>query len=107
MLYFALSLREMTLSGGNTVAFLYAELKWEWTSYDYSNFATADSLLALVGIIMLSLVGMKVFKLRDTTVVVLSSVSYVAGSLFWPFALVGWLTYVGECYCPRCFYLHF
>ena len=96
MLYLALILRILAMSGDGTVTFLYSQLKWGWTPYDFSYYITADNLIGLTGIGILSFIGMKVLKLQDTTVVVVGSASYVVGSFLYPFAQVGWIAYLGE-----------
>jgi hypothetical protein len=93
----------MTTAGFGTVSFLYTRLLFHWTTSNYSEFATADGLISVLGISLLSFAGLNALKLRDTTAGVVATSSLVAGSLTWAFALHGWMIYLGE---TRNLYLH-
>ncbi len=96
LVYSALTLRLFCLYGGNTVWFLYTRLKFEYDSEEFTDLYTTDSLIGVAGVGFLSIVGMKLLNLRDTTLGVLGALSYTAGAIIYGVAYAGWMAYLGN-----------
>jgi hypothetical protein len=76
--------------------FLYTRLKFGWTSEEFTELYITDSLISVSGLCFLSIVGIKLLGLRDTTLGIVGSLSYIAGALVYGFVYAGWMAYLGN-----------
>ncbi|GAB0092924.1 proton-coupled folate transporter [Sergentomyia squamirostris] len=75
--------------------YLYTQLKFNWNTETYSNFKTFQSsayvIMMLTGIPLMS----KVFGWPDTVIVMIGATAHATARLFFGFAEVPWVLYVG------------
>lgn len=75
--------------------YLYTQLKFNWTTEIYSNFKTYQSgAFVLVMLIAVPIMN-KVFKWKDTTIVILGACAHSLGRVFFGLATGTWMMYLG------------
>lgn len=75
--------------------FLFAQNKLSWTTEIYSYFRTFESASYVFGILVAVPIFSKVFKWKDTVIVVIGAWGNIIGRLFFAFAGTAALMYVG------------
>ena len=79
-----------------TINYLYTRLKFGWTEYEFTAYtSTAIVVGTLTNVSLIPLFSI-VFKLRDTTIGAIATLSGVAQNIVLAFASKWWMMYVGE-----------
>ena len=79
-----------------TISYLYTRLKFAWTEYEFTAYvSTAIVVGTLTNISLIPLLSI-VFKLRDTTIGAIATLSGTAQNIVIAFATKWWMMYIGE-----------
>lgn len=77
------------------MTYLYTQYKFKWNTEDFSNFKTVQSTTHIAMLIGGIPIMAKVFKWRDTTIAMIGACNFAAARMFFAFAEVPWVFYVG------------
>jgi PCFT/HCP family folate transporter-like MFS transporter 1/3 len=86
--------RILTLYGGFSTTFLYTRAKFQWTAATYSTYSTVEGMIGIAGSGTAVVVLMKILKIRDATIGLISSISYMGGTIIFMIASAGWMMYL-------------
>ena len=82
-----------------SINYLYTRLKFNWTEYEYTVYtSTAVVVGTLTQVLIIPLLSLR-FKVRDTTIGVIGTVSGLAKNIVLAFACKWWMMYVGKDSC--------
>ena len=91
-----LELDNRCFSVTGTISYLYTRLKFAWTEYEFAAYvSTAIVVGTLTNISLIPLLSI-VFKLRDTTIGAIATLSGTAQNIVIAFATKWWMMYIGE-----------
>lgn len=77
------------------MTYLYTQYKFKWNTENFSNFKTFQSTTHISMLIGGIPIMSKVFHWRDTTIAMIGAVNFAAARMFFAFAEVPWVFYVG------------
>ena len=79
-----------------TINYLYTRLKFGWTEYEFTAYPSPAIVVGTLTNVSLIPLFSIVFKLRDTTIGAIATLSGVAQNIVLAFASKWWMMYVGE-----------
>lgn len=77
------------------MAYLYTQYKFKWNTENFSNFKSFQSTTHIVMLMGGIPIMTKVFGWRDTTIAMVGACNFAAARMFFAFAEVPWVFYVG------------
>lgn len=75
--------------------YLYAQLKFNWTTEIYSNFKTYQSAAFVIVMLVFVPIMNKVLCWKDTTIVILGALAHSFGRIFFGLATASWMMFLG------------
>ena len=79
-----------------SINYLYTRLKFNWTEYEYTVYtSTAVVVASLTQVLLIPLLSLR-FKMRDTTIGVIGTISGLAKNIVLAFACKWWMMYIGK-----------
>ena len=90
----------MTMVGSAVCLFLFTRHQFNWNEQNFSTFSTVNTFVGVGGTVLMTVVGLKILKLGDTFVAIISTACCVATDLTIAFApedpKMAWILYLGN-----------
>ena len=83
------------ISATDTINYLYTRLKFNWTEYEYTVYTSIAIVVgAFINVCLIPLMSIR-FKMQDTTIGVVATISGTAQNIITAFASKWWMMYIG------------
>ena len=94
-----MSAKVMTIVGTSVCLFLFTRRQFNWNEQTFSTYTTVETLIEVLGTTLMTIVGLKMLKLGDTLVALISTITCIVANVIIAFAPEGpemsWILYLG------------
>ncbi|ODM98083.1 Solute carrier family 46 member 3, partial [Orchesella cincta] len=95
LMLLTISLRIFALFGYIQNMYLYTNHQFGWAVKEYTAYSVSDSFMAISGGYVMIMTCMKIFKLPDAIIGIMSTVGIIVSQFVFAFAASGWMIYLG------------
>ncbi|CAL8108953.1 unnamed protein product [Orchesella dallaii] len=95
LMLLTISLRIFALFGYIQNMYLYTRHQFGWDVNQYTEYSVSDSFMAITGGFIMIMTCMKIFKLPDAIIGIMSTIGIIISQFIFAFAVSGWMVYLG------------